>query len=65
MYIQALVISLILAVIIILIFNYYISVAKGFSFKKRFLQMTGVSLGVAELSFIIGILVKNVLRINL
>jgi vacuolar iron transporter family protein len=65
MYIQALVISLILAVIIILIFNYYISVAKGFSFKKRFLQMTGVSLGVAGLSFIIGILVKNVLRINL
>ncbi|MHC6180045.1 VIT1/CCC1 transporter family protein [Clostridium sp. JNZ X4-2] len=65
MYIQALVISLVIAVIIISIFNYYISVAKGFNFKQRFLQMAGVSLGVSLFSFIVGLIVKNILGINL
>jgi len=65
MYIQALIISLIIAVVIISLFNYYISVAKGLNFKKRFLQMAGVSLGVAAFSFIVGLLVKNILNINL
>ncbi|MEY8001107.1 VIT1/CCC1 transporter family protein [Clostridium sp. Mt-5] len=65
MYIQALVISLIIAVIIISIFNYYISVAKGFNFKQRFMQMAGVSLGVSLFSFIVGLIVKNILGINL
>lgn len=65
MYIQALIISLIIAVVIISIFNYYISVAKGLNFKRRFLQMAGVSLGVAAFSFVVGLLVKNILNINL
>lgn len=65
MYIQALIISLIIAVVIISIFNYYISVAKSLNFKKRFLQMAGVSLGVAAFSFVVGLLVKNILNINL
>ena len=65
MYIQALVVTLVIAVIIISIFNYYISVAKGFNFKQRFIQMAGVSLGVALFSFIVGLVVKNVFGINL
>ncbi|WP_446898380.1 VIT1/CCC1 transporter family protein [Clostridium sp. LBM24168] len=65
MYIQALVISLAIAIIIISIFNYYISVARGFNFKQRFIQMTGVSLGVALFSFIVGLIVKNIFGINL
>lgn len=65
MYVQALIISLVIAVVIISVFNYYIAVAKGVSFKQRFMQMAGVSLGVAFLSFIIGLVVKNVLGINL
>ncbi|MDF2505373.1 MULTISPECIES: VIT1/CCC1 transporter family protein [Clostridium] len=65
MYVQALIISLIVAVVIISVFNYYISVAKGLNFKKRFIQMAGVSLGVALFSFIVGLLVKNILKINL
>ncbi|MDF2880508.1 MAG: hypothetical protein K0R54_1065 [Clostridiaceae bacterium] len=65
MYVQALIISLVIAVIIISVFNYYIAVAKGVNFKQRFIQMAGVSLGVALLSFIIGLVVKNVLGINL
>lgn len=65
MYVQALIISLIIAVVIISVFNYYIAVAKGVNFKQRFMQMAGVSLGVAFLSFIIGLIVKNVLGIKL
>jgi len=65
MYVQALIISLVIAVIVISVFNYYIAVAKEVNFKQRFIQMAGVSLGVAFLSFIIGLFVKNVLGIKL
>jgi VIT1/CCC1 family predicted Fe2+/Mn2+ transporter len=46
--------TLVAAVLIIALFNYYISVAKDAPFRERFLEMTGLSLGVAVLSFIIG-----------
>lgn len=51
-------ISLTTAVIIIAVFNYYISVAKGESFKRRFLEMAGLSLSVALVSFIIGYFIR-------
>jgi len=51
-------------VMIILLFNYYISVAKGYNFKKRFLQMAIISLSVAALSFAIGIAVKSILGVD-
>jgi len=44
---------------IIAIFNFYLSVAKDLPFGKHFLEMAGVSLGVAAFSFIIGILIRN------
>jgi len=53
-----LVIALVTAVLIIAVFNYYISVAKGESFKARFLEMAGLSLGVALFSFIIGYFIR-------
>jgi VIT1/CCC1 family predicted Fe2+/Mn2+ transporter len=40
------------------LFNYYISVAKDYNFKKRFLEMASISLGVAGISFLVGIAVK-------
>lgn len=52
-------------VMVIFLFNYYISVAKNFNFKKRFLQMAIISLGVAALSFAIGILVKQFLNVEI
>lgn len=55
----SLIFTLIIAVFIILIFNYYVSVAKDFNFKKRFLEMVVISLGVAGISFVVGILVKQ------
>lgn len=64
-YIYALTTMLLIVVLIILVFTYYISVAKDLPFKKRFLEMSTISLSVAALSFIIGILVKNFLGIDI
>jgi len=64
-YIVSLVVSIGIAVIIIAIFNYYISIAKDYQFKKRFLGMALVSLSVAAVSFLIGYLVKTFIGIEL
>ena len=58
-------IALTTAVIIIAVFNYYISVAKGESFRARFLEMAGLSLGVATFSFIIGYFIRLWLGIEI
>ncbi len=44
---------------VIFIFTFYVSVAKGFSFKTRFWEMLGIALGVAALNFFIGLAVKK------
>lgn len=46
------------AVIIILIFTYYISVAKELNFKNRFFEMALMGIGIAIVSFGIGYVVK-------
>jgi VIT1/CCC1 family predicted Fe2+/Mn2+ transporter len=56
--------TLIAAVLIIAGFNYYISVAKDEPFRRRFLEMAGVSLGVAGVSFLIGLLMRKFLGVN-
>jgi VIT1/CCC1 family predicted Fe2+/Mn2+ transporter len=53
------------AVIIIFVFTFYISVAKGLDFRKRFLEMVSISLGVAALSFLIGLGVRALLNIEI
>ena len=53
-------ITLLIAVGIIAGFNFYVSVAKGQDFKPRFLEMAGISLGVAFFSFLVGLLVRAV-----
>lgn len=53
------------AVLIILVFNFYVSVAKDTPFKRRFWEMALISLGVSGVSFLIGILVKNVFGIEI
>jgi VIT1/CCC1 family predicted Fe2+/Mn2+ transporter len=58
-------IALTTAVIIIAVFNYYISVAKDESFKERFLEMAGLSLSVATFSFIIGYFIRIWLGIEI
>ncbi|WP_180375386.1 VIT1/CCC1 transporter family protein [Clostridium thermarum] len=63
-YIQALIIMLVIVVLIIFVFTYYISVAKDLPFKKRFVEMAVISLSVAALSFLVGIVVKHFLGID-
>lgn len=50
--------TLMTALLIIALFNFYISVAKDYNFKKRFTEMALISLWVAVISFWIGIFVK-------
>ena len=64
-YIVDLVITLTIAVLIIAVFNYYISVAKDEPFRSRFLEMAGLSLGVAAFSFIIGYFIRMWLGVEI
>ena len=64
-YILDLFIALTTGVIIIAVFNYYISVAKGEPFRERFLEMAGLSLGVALFSFVIGYFIRQWLGIEI
>ena len=64
-YILDLIITLTIGVLIIAVFNYYISVAKDESFKKSFLEMAGLSLGVALFSFIIGYFIRQWLGVEI
>lgn len=65
MYLLAMGIMLVLVVLILAGFNFYISVAKGVPFKKRFGQMLAISLGVAALSFVLGLVVKIGLGVDI
>lgn len=64
-YLWALGVMLAIVILIIVLFNYYISVAKGLPFRRRFGEMALISLGVAALSFVIGLLVKQFLGIDI
>ncbi len=52
------------AVLIILAFTFYISVARGYSFRRRFGEMIAVSMGVAGVSFVIGLFVRRFLGVD-
>lgn len=64
-YLIALISTIIIGILIIFVFNFYISIAKEYNFKKRFLEMAGISLGVALLSFVIGYLVRVFLGVDI
>lgn len=64
-YLLALSWTLLNAVLVIAAFNYYISVAKGLDFKRRFMEMTFISLGVAAFSFGIGVIIRNWIGIDI
>ncbi len=60
----ALMLTLLGAVMVIFLFTFYISVAKDLPFWKRFGEMLLISLGIAAISFGIGVLIRTVLNIN-
>ncbi|MBR6505114.1 MAG: VIT1/CCC1 transporter family protein [Clostridia bacterium] len=64
MYIMAFAIMIAIVILIIMFFNYYISVAKEEPFLKNFATMAIISLSVAVISYIIGILAKKILGID-
>lgn len=64
-YMVALAAAIITGIIIIFIFNFYISVAKDLDFKRRFMEMAAISLGVAALSFLIGAIVRVVFGVDI
>jgi VIT1/CCC1 family predicted Fe2+/Mn2+ transporter len=53
------------ALIVILAFTYYISVAKGLDFKKRFAEMAGLSLSIAAFTFFIGLGIRKVFGVDI
>ncbi|MBN2604928.1 MAG: VIT1/CCC1 transporter family protein [Bacilli bacterium] len=59
----ALLMTILIAVMIIFVFNYYISVAKDLNFKKRFFEMVTISLGVAFISFLFSFIIKAALGV--
>ena len=64
MYVAAFAVMIATVIFIIMFFNYYISVAKEEKFFKNFATMAGISLTVAVVSNIIGLLAKELLGIE-
>ncbi|ARM31031.1 VIT1/CCC1 transporter family protein [Prosthecochloris sp. HL-130-GSB] len=60
----ALAVSFAGAVLIIGVFNFYVSVAQGTGFRNRFLEMVGLSFGVATLSFLAGMAARVLFGID-
>ena len=63
-YFLSLAITLTLAVAVIALFNYYISVARNLNFRRQFLEMTFISLGVAAFSFLVGFALRMLLGVD-
>lgn len=64
MYVAAFFVMIAIVVAIIAFFNYYLSVAKEEPFRRRFGEMTAISLSVAVISYLIGIAAKALLGID-
>lgn len=60
----ALLFTLLCAVAVIFLFTFYISVAKELPFWRRFYEMAAISLGIAAISFVIGLAIRVFLNIN-
>ena len=65
LYLAAFGILLAVVVLIIAAFNYYVSVVQSIPFWPRFAEMGTISLSVAAISFVIGLLAKRLLGIEI
>jgi len=63
-YLIALACMMLIVVLIIAGFTYYTSVAQDQPFKSRFLEMALISISVAVLSFVVGVLAKKFLGVD-
>jgi len=64
-YIPALFCMLLIVILIIAVFTYYTSIAQDQPFKSRFLEMAVISISVAVISFVVGILAKKFLGLDI
>lgn len=64
MYVPAFAVMLATVIFIIMFFNYYISVAKEEPFLKNFATMAIISLSVAVISYVIGLVAKILLGVD-
>jgi len=60
----ALLLAIVLAVVLILVFSFYLAVVRDISFRERFGEMFVISMGVAAVSFVIGLLVRRFLGVE-
>jgi VIT1/CCC1 family predicted Fe2+/Mn2+ transporter len=60
----ALALTLTGAVLVILVFTFYIAVAKDLPFWRRFAEMAGICLSIAAISFVIGLVIRVFLNVN-
>ena len=58
-HIQALIITFIIGLLIIALFNFYVSVAQDKSFNRRFIEMVIILLIVTIISFLIGLILRE------
>jgi VIT1/CCC1 family predicted Fe2+/Mn2+ transporter len=63
-YYLSLAVTILNAIIVIVVFTFYTSVTRDLDFRGRFLEMATISLGVAALSFLIGLLVRILLHVD-
>ncbi len=63
-YVAALVCMFLIVVLIIAGFTYYTSVSQDQPFKSRFTEMAVISIGVAVISFVVGVLAKKFLGVE-
>ncbi len=64
MYLQALSCMIGIAILTIFLFNYYIATVRSERFMPRFIEMASISLSVALISFLIGLLAKLFFNID-
>lgn len=64
MYLQALSCMIGIAILTIFLFNYYIATVRSERFMPRFIEMASISLSVALISFLIGLLAKLCFHID-
>ncbi len=55
----ALSLTIITAIFIIFLFTFYISIAQDRPFRKRFLEMVSISIGVSAITFAIGLIIRH------
>ncbi len=63
-YYIALALALIIAILIIAVFNFFMSVTNDLNFRRQFLEMVIISLSVSAISFGIGLFVRTVFGID-